>query len=131
MSVRNVNGQRDISVEDDNRKVEISDNAGKDIVVKVTEKVDGKEKTTEAKAKDLDELKKNHPEAARVYEQYGQNQNNGIRVFGGGIGGAIQIQGNIQLQAIPAQAIPIQAIPIQVLPALPAIPDVPAEAEKP
>jgi hypothetical protein len=106
------NGQRTTEVETGGRKIHISDSQGKDIVVKVTGQVDGKEKTTEHKAKDLDELKKNHPEAARLYEQYALGQNN----IGVGANGGAIVVGQIQING-QAQAIPIQVPGIRIAPA--------------
>jgi len=66
----NNNGNRVTDVEIDGKKIHISDTQGKNIVVQVTEKVGGQVKTSEYKAKDLADLKKKHPEAAKLYEQY-------------------------------------------------------------
>jgi hypothetical protein len=99
----NGNGNRTIDANENGKKTHIEqDNNG--IEIKVTEKVNGQDKTDTYKAKDADELKKKYPEAAKIYEKY--NQNGGF--------------GNIQIQA---QAIPIQG---GIMPALPLIPAVPA-----
>lgn len=79
------NNQRHIEAESGGEKVEITDKAGKNIELKHTRQVDGKQKTDEYKADDLDDLKKKHPEAAKLYEKYTDGQ-------GMGIGGAIQLQ---------------------------------------
>lgn len=88
MTVKIVNGDRTIEAQAGDEKVEIHDKNGKDIELKHTRPVDGKSKTDEYKAADLDDLKKKHPEAARLYEKY---------ATGNGIGAAPQIQ----IQAVP------------------------------
>lgn len=109
----NVNGHRETNVELDGKKIHIADNQGKDITVKVTETVDGKAKTSEYKAKDLDELKKKHPDAAKLYEQYADGRNNAAGIF----------QGRIQIGGGPAQVLPIQIPQIQIGPRRAANPD--------
>jgi len=85
ISSRTVNGKRTIDVNENGRKMQIRDNRGKDIVVKITETTNGKEKTTEYQAKDLAELQKKHPEAAKVYKRFAVGGGNGF--------------GNIQIRA--------------------------------
>lgn len=109
LKVKSVNGQRTIEVDEDGQKIEITDNDGKDIVVKETRTVDGKLKTTEATAKDVEELKKNHPEAAKTYEKYGTSTNGNIRVFGAGPGA--RLQGEIRLELGPRRYLAPQALP--------------------
>lgn len=100
MEVSVVNGKRQIKVQNGDEKIEINDQDGKDILLKHTRPVDGKAKTDEYKAADLDDLKKKHPEAARLYEKHsGAN-------FGIG-GGGIQIQ----MRAAGANGIPLQLQP--------------------
>jgi len=77
-----VNGRREVNVQTKDRKVHITDTNGKNIAMKVTETAGGKTTTKEYKAKDLAELKKTHPQAAKLYEKY--TGNNAIRVRGGG-----------------------------------------------
>jgi hypothetical protein len=98
------NGNRETDVEIDGKKIRITDSKGQNIVVKVSEKVGGKAKNSEYKAKDLAELKKKHPEAAKLYEQYATGQNN----IGAGI-----FQGRIKIigGAVPVLPLPIRAIP--------------------
>lgn len=89
---RVVNGERTIDVDDNGKKIKITDTNGKDIVVKVEEQVNGQAKTTESKGEDLADLKKKHPDAARLYEKYV------------GRGNAIQLQfrqARIQARALP------------------------------
>jgi hypothetical protein len=68
--IRNVNGKKEIEVEENGRKTRIQDGANGGIEVEITDKKDGKEKTEKVQAKDLAELKTKNPEAARIYEQY-------------------------------------------------------------
>jgi len=86
-----INNERTIQVERGDERIEIRDKSGKDIVVRQTRTVDGKPKTDEFKAADSDELKKNHPEAFKLYEQYAARNGN-IQIGGGNLGGGIQIQ---------------------------------------
>lgn len=109
MEVSVVNGKRHIKVQSGDEKVEIDDQNGKDILLKHTRPVDGKEKTDEYKADDLDDLKKKHPEAARLYEKHG-----GTNLVGGGI--QIQVraagQGGLPFQLQPrfqAEPVPVPA----------------------
>ena len=113
-SVKIVNGDRTIEVQNGDEKVEIRDKNGKEIELKHTRPVDGKAKTDEYKGADLDDLKKKHPEAAKLYEKYAPG--NGI---GGGAAAQIQIQAgpggfraiNGGLRLTPTDLGPIQAGP--------------------
>ena len=95
ISIKVVNGLKEIEAEENGRKVKIKDHPENGIEMEVTETKDGKETTSKYKAKSADDLKKNHPDAHKLYEKY--NQKNGR--------GAIQIRiqrGPIQLQkAVP------------------------------
>ncbi|HEV3417001.1 MAG TPA: hypothetical protein VG056_09320 [Pirellulales bacterium] len=86
------NANRVADVDENGKRTHIEEDQN-GIEVKVTEKVNGQDKTDTFKAKDADELKKKFPEAHKLYEKY---------MNGPGIG---NIQGNLQIQA---QAIPIQ-----------------------
>lgn len=83
-----INQNRSVDVDENGKRTHITEDQN-GIEVKVTEKLEGKDKTDAFKAKDADELKKKFPEAHKLYEKY---------VNGPGVG-------NIQIQA---QAIPIQ-----------------------
>ena len=85
--IKVVNGDRSIEVQNGDEKIEIRDKNGKEIELKHTRPVDGKAKTDEYKATDLDDLKKKHPDAAKLYEKYAPG--NGIA---GGAAAQIQIQ---------------------------------------
>lgn len=82
INTRIVNGRREMDIDDNGKKIQIADSNGKDIVMKVTETVNGKQKTTEYKAKDVAELKKKHADAAKMYENYTSRVR--VRVNGGG-----------------------------------------------
>lgn len=100
-----INGVKTIEATDKDRKVKIHDDPNKGITVEVTETKDGKETTKKYEAKDRDELKKKHPEADKLYDEFGQ------------AGGQVQIQ----FGAIPALPLPGNALP--ALPVLPAQPN--------
>ncbi len=95
IQVTNINGERTIKVTENGRRVEITDRDGKDITVRVTGKVDGKDETREYKAAGPDELKQKHPDAAKLYEQYAN---------GAGAGG-------VQIQVFGFTALPVPAVP--------------------
>lgn len=80
-----INDKRHIEAVAGDEKVEITDTNGKDIELKHTRRVDGKSKTDEFKADDLDDLKKKHPDAAKLYEKYVAGPN-------AGVGGGFQFQ---------------------------------------
>eukprot|EP00913_Durusdinium_trenchii_P035240 g32970.t1 len=79
ISTRVVNGNREITVREGTKTTRITDENGKNIVIKVTEPVGGKVKTTEYKGKDLAELKKKHADGAKIYELFAGN--NRLNVF--------------------------------------------------
>ena len=97
MKVSVINGKRQVEVQNGDEKIEINDVNGKDIQLKHTRQVDGKAKTDEYKAADLDELKKKHPEAAKLYEKHG-----GPNLVGG-VAGAIQLQVRAGVPGAPLQ----------------------------
>ena len=63
-------GVRTVTVTDGTEKIEFTDTAGKNIVVKQSKTVDGKSETTEVKAADLAALKVKSKDAANLYEKY-------------------------------------------------------------
>ena len=87
VQIRIINGDRTIEVQTGDEKIEIRDKNGKEIELKHTRPVDGKAKTDEYKAADLDDLKQKHPDAAKLYEKYAPG--NGLA---GGVAAQIQIQ---------------------------------------
>jgi len=105
VNARNVNGVKDIDVKENGRKIKIHDDPNQGITVEVTEKKDGKDKTSKYEAKNADELKKKHPEAYKIYKEYAEGQ-----------GGQIQIQmPPMRIQGMPGGPIPFKIRP----PALP------------
>ncbi len=73
VNTTNNNGDVTIDAEEDGRKVVITHRNAQNIVVRVTEAPAAGEKTgktTEYKAKDLDELKAKHPEAHSLFEKH-------------------------------------------------------------
>jgi hypothetical protein len=65
-----VNGKRVMNIVENGQKIQINDEKGTNIIIRVTETVNGKAKSTEYKAKDVAELKKKHPAGAKIYEKY-------------------------------------------------------------
>ena len=63
-----INGERQIHVRTQDRKIEIKDQDGKEIEIKVTETAGGKETTYTAK--DVDDLKQKHADIVPLYEKY-------------------------------------------------------------
>ena len=84
--VRIAGGVKQIDVEDNGRKVKITEDANGGIQMAVTEKKNGKPTTKKYTAKNEAQLKKNHPEAHKLYEKY-----------------AKQAGGRIQVRAVPLQ----------------------------
>jgi hypothetical protein len=75
VTTRIVNGVKEIDVEEGERKIKIHDDPNNGIKVEITQKKDGKEVTEKYEAKDADDLKKKHPDAHKIYEQYSQGGN--------------------------------------------------------
>ncbi|MFP6668910.1 MAG: hypothetical protein VB876_16480 [Pirellulales bacterium] len=91
IQIKNVNGVKDITVEEGGKKIAIKESPKDGIKVQVTEKnKDGKEETKKYEAKNADELKKKHPEAHKLYEKYSNNK--GFQIKGIGIGGVVPIR---------------------------------------
>ena len=86
-------GSRSVSVQENGKKIEIKENKKDGIKISVTAPVDGKDKTTKYAAKDKEELKKKHPEAAKLYDKYmgksGTIRIGGPVIIGGGIVGGL------------------------------------------
>lgn len=123
VEARNENGRRKVEHENDERKLEISDENGKNIVVKETRIVDGKSVATEVKGKDLEDLKKTNPEAAEKYERYlgsakTQTPANGIR-------GTMQLRRELRQLTPQLPVVPPRAIPFEAIPQLPETPKLP------
>jgi hypothetical protein len=133
LSVKNVNGVKEINAVDDGKTVKIVDDPAQGIKVELTEKQNGKEVTKKYEAKNVEELKK-LPAGYDLYKKYVEGQpGNGIVVrAGGGIllpnnavpvlppGLGIPVPAVPQPQPmIPAPAVPVPAVP-QTQPAIPA-----------
>jgi hypothetical protein len=69
------NGRREINIDEPDRKIKISDGKGQPIKIEVTSKTNGKDSTEKYEAKDVEELKKKHPEAHKFYRGW-ENQGN-------------------------------------------------------
>jgi len=67
-TIQTINGQRTITIEEDGDKTVIEDQAGRNIRVTSRKLVNGAEQTTELSARDLEDLRRQSPETARLYE---------------------------------------------------------------
>jgi hypothetical protein len=67
--VQNINGGRQVDIEEGNRKIRINDGNGQPIKIEVTTKANGKDSTEKFEAKDVEELKKKHPGAYQIYSE--------------------------------------------------------------
>jgi hypothetical protein len=97
-----VNGVKTVEVDENGKIIKILDDPNNGITVTVTEKVDGKDKTSTYAGKTAEELKKNHPQAHDLYEKYTKNPL-GLGNIQLRIGGGIQLQPG-QLPGIPVPA---------------------------
>lgn len=100
VSVKDVNGVKEIEAEENGKKVKINDDPANGIKMEVTQKRDGKEATQKYEAKDAAELKTKHPEAHKLYEEYSK-QPAGIRLQVGGFPGGVVPPGFPGIPAIP------------------------------
>lgn len=87
VSMKNINGVKEIEAEENGRKVKITDDPANGIKMEVTEKKDGKEATQKYEAQDAAELKTKHPDAHKLYEEYSKQPAVRLQV-GGFPGGA-------------------------------------------
>ncbi len=126
ISVSNVNGVKNVDVDDNGRKIKISDDPQKGIKMEVTAQKDGKEVTDKYEAKNADELKTKFPEAHKLYKQYAEGGGNagGFRIRAAGnavqLGGgpaATQPAGGAGAAAIPA-GVGAGAVPIEITTAM-------------
>ena len=74
MSVKNVNGVKEITASEDGKTVKIQDDPAKGIKIELTEKQNGKEVTKKYEAKNVEELKKKQPAGYELYKKYGGEQ---------------------------------------------------------
>ncbi len=70
MSVKDIDGLREIEVVEADRTIVINEDRAKAIKMKITTKQDDKEEAKEYEAENAEELKAKHPEAYKLYEQY-------------------------------------------------------------
>ncbi len=96
--VQNSNGGREIAIEETSRKIRINDGKGQPIKIEITTTTNGKDSTEKYQAKDVDELKKRHPQAHKFYQAW-ENQGN---PFGFPAGVPIDI---VQVQQPPDQVV--------------------------
>jgi hypothetical protein len=108
LRIQNNNGAREINIEEGNRSIKISDGKGQPIKIEITTKTNGKDSTEKFEAKDVDELKKKHPEAYKLYKSW-ENQGNPLG-FPGGV--AVNL---VQIQPPPDQQIRMAAMVLQNL----------------
>jgi uncharacterized protein Yka (UPF0111/DUF47 family) len=80
IQVQNINGVKRTTVQDKNRKITIEEDPNQGIKIEVTEAKDGKSETKKYEAKDAAELKKKHPEAHKIYEEFSNQQPLQIRI---------------------------------------------------
>ena len=100
--VQNNNGNREIDIEEGDRKIKINDGNGQPIKIEVTKKAaNGKESTEKYEAKDVDELKKKHPEGYKIYQGW-ENQGNPL---------GLQVRGGINIMQVGPAAAPFQPPP--------------------
>ena len=99
-----VNGVKTVEIDENGKIVKILDDPNNGITVTITEKVDGKDKTSTHTAKNADELKNKHPDAHAYYDKYVTRRNAAL--------GAIQLRagGNLPIQ------IPLPGLPVPVAP---------------
>jgi hypothetical protein len=114
VGIQNNNGGREINIEQGDRKIKIRDGKGQPIKIEITTKTNGKDSTEKYEAKDVDELKKKHPEAYKFYQGW-ENQGNPL---GFPVGVAINI---MQIQQPPDQQVRmaigiLQALQVHVAP---------------
>ena len=110
--VKNANGVKEIDVQENGLKVKIVDDPNNGIKMEVTKKDEnGKEETKKYAAKNADDLKKNDPEAHKLFEKYSKDPGIGIQVQGLQAGGP-----RVPLQLLPVQPgqVPNPPQPIRV-----------------
>ncbi len=111
IKIKNVNGVKDVEVQDGDLKVKINETPNGAIKMEVTQKnKQGKEETKKYEAKDAAELKKQHPEAHKLYDKYANN-NGGIQIRAGAVPLPIQAP---RIQVLPGGG--IQVVPRPVVP---------------
>ncbi len=89
VSIRTINGVKTIDAQDGEKTVKIEVDPQGEIKIASTEKKNGKDVTEKFAAKNMDELKKNHPKGHEIYQQYEGyiNRAAAARFGGGGVAG--------------------------------------------
>jgi hypothetical protein len=123
ISVSNVNGVKRIEAEENGKKIKIDDDPQNGIKMEVTTRKDGKDITEKYEAKNADELKKNFPEAHKLYKQYSDGMGGNMGAIQIHVGKAIQIGGGpVATQPAAAAAMPsgqgARDVPIEVTTAM-------------
>jgi len=70
IAIKNVDGNKQIEVEEKDRKIEINESAEGKIKIKIIGDEDDMDGTKEVEAENAEELKKKDPEAYKIYEKY-------------------------------------------------------------
>lgn len=113
VQTRNINGNVEINVQENDRKVLITHKGGQDIVMKVTDALPGQPlKINEYKAKDFGDLKQKYPDASQIFEKYAGQHSANVKIV---VGGAIVPQPG---QAPAAPLLP--PVPVAPVPETPA-----------
>jgi hypothetical protein len=106
--VKNVNGVKEIEVDENGEKTKIIEDPANGIKVEVTRKTkEGQEETKKYEAKDAEELKQKHPEAHKLFDKYSKENGIGIQVQGIQLGGQVPIQPRLMLPQPFPQTKPI------------------------
>ncbi|MFW6169929.1 MAG: hypothetical protein ACODAD_05520, partial [Planctomycetota bacterium] len=90
VQIQNINGVKNIEVQEKDRTVKIENHPENGIKVEITENKNGKHVKQKVEAKNAAELKKKDPEAHKLYKEYGE-------------GGGVRIQAKVQAMQIPAR----------------------------
>ena len=93
--IRVNNGVKEIEVRENGCQTKITDDPNQGIKIEVAETKDGKETKRTYAAKNVEDLKKNHPEGYQLYEKYAKQQPGGFplqfQIAGGlPLGGGMQ-----------------------------------------
>ncbi len=87
-----VNGRRKIDVDENGRKIHVSEDEN-GINLTVTGVLDGKKATVEYAARTAQQLREENPEAYELYKKYAMDQNGGINIQGEGM----ILRGNVRM----------------------------------
>src|SRR5687768_11032011 len=80
VSIREANGRREIEHVENGKTTKIVKNPNGSIEAETTEKQNGKDVTKKVEAKDLEDLKKKDPDAAKIFEQFTPNGAGNIQI---------------------------------------------------